>query len=153
MIEKIFDGWMPMLMICSAYAAVYLMNMLFGIYENVFIKGEKFVFKKTFGSVIEVVIIMICAEVIVASFNLLFMGLKAFDINVSSAVESTISIGVFIVAFIEAFKNTAKDVYEKIVGFTGTNLSLEEANRMIIEYKAPVVEADGASNTGETEVG
>ena len=138
----------PVLEIVGAYTVVYTINAILGIFQNVFIKGDKFSFKKIFITICQMLIIAISAIGIVFAFEFISDGLNELGLNIEESLTNVISIFTFIVLFIEAFTLKAKDVYEKIKTLTGVTITIEEAKEKEIKYKKPKQEVSGNSADG-----
>lgn len=142
------DNCVPMLKIVGAYAVVYIVNSVLGIFQNVVIGSEEFKFKKIFITMFQLFIIALSAVGIVFAFGFIEDGLTQFGFDIEESLTSTISVFTFVVLFVEAFTTKAKDVFEKIKTMTDVNITIEEAKEKEIKYRKPKIEVTGESAEG-----
>lgn len=139
---------MPVLKIVGAYAVVFIINSIFGIYHNVVIGSEKFSLKRVLITLCEMLIIAVSAIGITVSFEFIESGLTELGFDVEESLTNIISVFTFIVLFVEAFITKAKEVFEKIKAMTGVKITIEEAKEKEIQYRKPKIEASGLSAEG-----
>lgn len=139
---------MPVLKIVGAYAVVFIINSIFGIYHNVVIGAEKFSLKRVLVTLCEMLIIAVSAIGITVAFEFIESGLTELGFNVEESLTNIISVFTFIVLFVEAFITKAKEVFEKIKAMTGAKITIEEAKEKELKYRKPKIEASGLSAEG-----
>lgn len=145
---NICENCVPVLKIVGAYAVVYIVNSVLGVFQNVFVNGEKFQFKKLLVTVFQLFIIALSAVGIVLAFDFVEDGLTQLGFSIEESITNVISVFTFVVLFVEAFTSKAKDVFEKIKNMTDVNLTLDEAKEKEIKYKKPKIEVTGDSAEG-----
>lgn len=145
---KMCDNCIPMLKIVGAYAVVYVVNSVLGVFQNVIIGSQEFKLKRIFITLFQLFIIALSAVGIVFAFEFIEDGLTQFGFNIEESLTNAISVFTFVVLFIEAFTTKAKDVFEKIKNMTDVNITVEEAKEKEIKYRKPKIEVTGDSAEG-----
>lgn len=145
---KMCENCMPMLKIVGAYAVVFVVNSILGVFQNVIIGNQEFKFKRIFITLFQLFIIAISAVGIVFAFEFIEDGLTQFGFNIEESLTNAISVFTFVVLFVEAFVTKAKDVFEKIKNMTDVKITIEEAKEKELKYRKPKVEVTGESAEG-----
>jgi hypothetical protein len=113
----ILEGWLIMALSFGIFAMVYITNIIAGVIENCVIKRQQFEITRLINSLVKVAMAAVLSAVLLIGFNTITLIIQHFGIAIPEAATSTITLGAFLLLYINGFFQTANDIYTKIKGW------------------------------------
>lgn len=114
MLEILKENIINMSFIYSAFAIVYIANIVLGFLSNVTLKKEDFDFSRLLQSAVKLVISYVGVVAVAVAFVLIDNGIGKVGIDMPDALTETLSILAFMLLFAKAFYTYAAQVYAKL---------------------------------------